>query len=220
MKPDYLRQLDILNPNKIQWPVTLIGCGGIGSILAVLLAKMGVPKMILIDSDNIEAHNLPNQFFPLEDLDKPKVESLANFVKKLAPVEIVPLQEKFTKDSKAEGIVISGVDSMTSRQEIWKVLKWKTQVPVYLDARLGGEVVEVFTIRPYQLEDVKFYEKFLFNDSEGEELPCTRQNIMYSGFAIAALAANQLKKWILGSKYDPRVVFDLSTLTLLTGGNK
>ncbi len=39
--------------------IAIVGLGGIGSPLAVMLAKMGVLKMTFFDGDKVEIHNLP-----------------------------------------------------------------------------------------------------------------------------------------------------------------
>ena len=41
----------------------VIGCGGLGTNIAVHLAGMGIGRLILIDFDTVEASNLDRQFF-------------------------------------------------------------------------------------------------------------------------------------------------------------
>lgn len=58
--------------------VTVVGCGGIGSLLAILLAGAGIGRLRLIDGDRIEASNLNRQLFFLAcDVGELKVEVLA-----------------------------------------------------------------------------------------------------------------------------------------------
>jgi len=66
--PDYWRQLDIVSSEELDFPITLIGCGGIGSPVAMALVKMGCGQISLYDPDCVEAHNLPNQMYRLEDV--------------------------------------------------------------------------------------------------------------------------------------------------------
>lgn len=62
--------------------VVVVGCGGLGGTIAVYLASSGVGKIHLIDFDNVDASNLHRQvFYSLEDVGKPKAETLANFIK-------------------------------------------------------------------------------------------------------------------------------------------
>jgi len=45
----FLRQLDILPPEKIQFPIVVIGAGAIGSATVVTLAKMGCSSITVWD---------------------------------------------------------------------------------------------------------------------------------------------------------------------------
>lgn len=210
---NYWRQLDILDPNMINFPITLIGCGGIGSPTALALAKMGAGRLILVDPDSVEEHNLPNQLFYRADTGKTKVDALSKMLHDFAEVETQMIPEKFEGQKPLSGIVISGVDSMNSRRMIWEKVKFNFDVPLYIDGRIGGEIIQVFTVRPSQIEDIELYEKTLFPDSEAAELPCTARAIIYTGFAVSALIASQLKKWIKEEWYFQKISFDLKTMT-------
>lgn len=213
---NFQRQLDILDPRCILYPITLIGCGGIGSPTALVLAKIGCPNLILMDPDTVEDHNLPNQLFPLVDTDKPKVDACKEMVLAFADCSIRTMPAAFDGIQDLSGIVISGVDTMKVRQQIWEKVKFNLGVPLYIDGRIGGEIIEVYTIQPSQIEDIEFYEKFLFPEEEAAELPCTARAILYTGFVAAGLIASQLKKWLKGGeKYYRRVNLDLKTMTSL-----
>lgn len=58
--------------------VVLLGCGGIGSLVAVTLATAGVGELVLVDGDHVELSNLTRQFlFTEADIGLPKAEVLA-----------------------------------------------------------------------------------------------------------------------------------------------
>ena len=62
--PRYQRQSSIINiENYRDNKITIVGCGAIGSFVAISLAKMGLTKFEIWDHDKVEEHNLPNQFF-------------------------------------------------------------------------------------------------------------------------------------------------------------
>ena len=66
--------------------VLVIGCGGLGSPIAIYLATSGIGELHLVDFDTIAVSNLHRQvFFRVEDVQLPKVEVLANEIKKRAP---------------------------------------------------------------------------------------------------------------------------------------
>ncbi|AWM95262.1 hypothetical protein DJ564_26460 [Pseudomonas sp. 31-12] len=57
--------------------VLVIGCGGIGSLVAMQLAGAGIEELILVDPDTIEASNLNRQFlWERNDIGRSKVEVL------------------------------------------------------------------------------------------------------------------------------------------------
>ncbi|WP_436889738.1 HesA/MoeB/ThiF family protein [Nocardiopsis dassonvillei] len=58
--------------------VVLLGCGGIGGLVAVTLATAGVGELLLVDADHVELSNLTRQFlFTEADIGLPKAEVLA-----------------------------------------------------------------------------------------------------------------------------------------------
>jgi len=199
----------------IVYPITIIGVGGIGSLTAWILAKMGCGEITLYDPDVVEGHNLPNQFYRLGDVDKLKVMAVKENILQFAETKLRTIPELFKDQESLKGIVISGVDSMKARQDIWKKIRYNLNIPLYLDARMGGETVQVFTVRPSQLEDVESYENNLFSDEEASDLPCSAKSIIYSVAVLGGLIASQIKKWIKREEYSPRITFDLKTMTLL-----
>lgn len=212
---NYQRQMDLLSPDEIIFPVIMVGCGGIGTPTVLNLAKAGFENITLIDPDSVEDHNLPNQFFRLSDLERKKVDALKDMVLDFSDcfVKIIP---EFFENQPLSGIVVSGVDSMKSRQAIWSRVKYNVEVPLYVDGRIGGEILQVFTIRPSQIEDIELYEKHLFPDEEAEELPCTARAIIYTGSVIGGSIVSQVKKWLKNEQYYRYISFDLKTMTIVT----
>jgi hypothetical protein len=213
---DYWRQMDIVRPgDDLNFPVSVIGCGGIGSPTALALAKMGVNNIRLYDPDILENHNLPNQIYRLEDITKYKVEALAGVLQSFAGIIPTVFNTLVNGNHRFEGVVVSGVDSMSSRQEIWKAIKFKPNVSLYVDGRMGAEACRIYTIRPVDPNDVKFYETFLYNDENAQELPCTGRAIIYNVFMIASLICNQIKKFARGEPFHKEIIFDMVTFALI-----
>src|SRR5205823_6205091 len=120
---------------QLDFPLTLIGAGGIGSPLALALAKMGCRQLALYDPDTVEAHNLPNQMYRLSDVGRPKVTALAELLCQFASPQLEVRQEA-VRDQTLRGLVISAVDSMAARQQIWHgCVRYRAAVPLYVDAR-------------------------------------------------------------------------------------
>lgn len=63
--------------------VLVIGCGGLGSPIAIYLATSGVGSIHLVDFDTVSISNLHRQvFYKLEDVGKFKVEVLQKKLEK------------------------------------------------------------------------------------------------------------------------------------------
>ncbi|NVJ89953.1 MAG: ThiF family adenylyltransferase [Flavobacteriaceae bacterium] len=102
--------------------VVIVGCGGLGSPVAVYLATSGVGKIHLIDFDTVDITNLHRQvFYSLADVGKPKSEVLANFIEQRAPFTKVSFTNKaLTKENvlseiKDADIVVDGTDSLPTK---------------------------------------------------------------------------------------------------------
>lgn len=63
----------------------IAGCGGLGSQVAVSLARAGVGRLILVDGDRVEESNLNRQHYFLEDIGRPKAEALAARLRTINP---------------------------------------------------------------------------------------------------------------------------------------
>lgn len=213
---NFQRQLDILDPDMIVYPVTVIGLGGIGRPVSETLAEMGCKNLTLYDPDSVEEHNRPNQAYQKEDIGKLKVDATKEIINQFAEwCETLTVAERFEGQRPLEGIVISGVDSMKSRQVIWQAVRYNLNVPLYIDGRIGGEYMQIHAVRPCRLEDIESYEKTLYSDENASRAPCVRQNIIYVGKIIGGLIALQLKKWLKQEQYNRRIDFDLKTLKIL-----
>jgi sulfur carrier protein ThiS adenylyltransferase len=69
--------------------VGVAGLGGLGSSVAVALARVGVGKLILADFDVVEPSNLNRQQYFVDQIGLPKTEALGSSLKRMNPyVEI------------------------------------------------------------------------------------------------------------------------------------
>lgn len=65
--------------------VAVCGLGGLGSHIAVALARAGVGKLILIDFDRVDLTNLHRQQYKASQLGKFKTEALVENLREIAP---------------------------------------------------------------------------------------------------------------------------------------
>lgn len=102
--------------------VLVVGCGGLGSPIAVYLASSGIGKIHLVDFDHVDVTNLHRQvFYSLEDIGNYKSECLATFIQQRAPfTEVSFSTEAITKTNALYlvadfDIVVDGTDSLPTK---------------------------------------------------------------------------------------------------------
>jgi sulfur carrier protein ThiS adenylyltransferase len=65
--------------------VGIAGLGGLGSAVAVALARTGVGRLVLADFDVVEPSNLNRQQFFIDQIGRPKTEALAENLRRINP---------------------------------------------------------------------------------------------------------------------------------------
>ncbi|RDU66519.1 sulfur carrier protein ThiS adenylyltransferase ThiF [Helicobacter didelphidarum] len=65
--------------------VGIAGLGGLGSHIAIMLARSGIGKLILIDFDVVEPSNLNRQAYSLTDLGKTKTQAMSKIIATINP---------------------------------------------------------------------------------------------------------------------------------------
>jgi len=102
--------------------VLVVGCGGLGSPIAVYLAASGIGQLHLVDFDTVDATNLHRQvFYSLDDVGKYKSEVLTDFIQGRALFTNVTFsKEPITKTNVIEliseyDIIVDGTDSLPTK---------------------------------------------------------------------------------------------------------
>ena len=65
--------------------VAICGLGGLGSNLAIALARAGVGRLILIDFDRVDITNLHRQQYKADQIGMYKTDALADNLREIAP---------------------------------------------------------------------------------------------------------------------------------------
>lgn len=75
--------------------VAVCGVGGLGSLVAISLARMGVGRLLLVDFDVVEPSNLNRQQYFVEQIGQPKVTAMAETLERINPyVTATPIEAK------------------------------------------------------------------------------------------------------------------------------
>ncbi|MBC7221857.1 HesA/MoeB/ThiF family protein [Candidatus Bipolaricaulota bacterium] len=102
--------------------VLVAGCGALGTHTAEALLRAGVRKIILVDRDLVEVHNLHRvSLFTLEDVGRPKAEVAAEKLKTIEPeAEIISYIAHLDPELAEElvpkvDLVVDGLDNLETR---------------------------------------------------------------------------------------------------------
>ena len=80
--------------------VAVCGLGGLGSNVAIALARAGVGRLILIDFDRVDITNLHRQQYKADQIGMYKTEALAENLKEIAPyISLEVYTERITEEN-------------------------------------------------------------------------------------------------------------------------
>ena len=89
--------------------VAICGLGGLGSNIAIALARAGIGKLILIDFDRVDITNLHRQQYKANQIGLYKADALAESLLEIAPyTEIKTVTAKITEENFAD--LLKGAD--------------------------------------------------------------------------------------------------------------
>lgn len=150
-----LPEIGKLGQQKLQEAkVLIVGCGGLGSPIAVYLAASGIGKLHLADFDKVDVTNLHRQvFYSLNDVGKYKSEVLANVIQQRAPFTKVSFStEPLTKENAVStvdfyDIIIDGTDSLPTKYLLNDICVIKEKPLVYGSLYKYDGYVSTFNIK-------------------------------------------------------------------------
>lgn len=183
----FRRQADYVDHRKLsQLQLHIVGAGAIGSAATLLLAKMGCRNITLWDFDKFEEHNLPNQICRVSDIGKYKTEAVAELVKEFEDIDIEVYTERFDGDVQPGDYIISCVDSMKARKEIWEMVSY-LPIGCFIDGRMALTTMSLYTYIPEIEGSKERYEITLWDDSEVAPVRCTAKATIFTANMIASL---------------------------------
>ena len=177
---DLSRHISVFSPDAVKYPIHIIGVGATGSFVAMELARMGCPVLNIYDFDELEIHNIPNQYYDTQDLGKPKVEALAEKLKLINPSIVVnayngKVLPKASEEGKGidemSGYVFLLVDSMKTRKELWEAVKKNKNIIHCWESRLGSDQARVYSL-DMSVKNFDKYEQDFYEDDNAEVSAC------------------------------------------------
>lgn len=103
-------------PLQNTW-ATVIGCGSIGRQVALQLTAMGIPKLQLIDFDEVVRTNITSQGFLTDDVGRPKVEAVGDSCHQIEHLLAVEeIKDRYRPSQEIGPNVFCCVDSISARE--------------------------------------------------------------------------------------------------------
>jgi len=141
--------------------IAIIGCGGLGSSLALALGGSGIGTVHLVDFDTVSLHNVHRQIgFTLLDEGRPKAVALAEQVRARSPfVTVTPFEMDFETFAQGQGdydLILDATDNLPTREGIDRWAKHNKTPWVYGSVEAFNGQVCVFdraTFRVFQVHE-------------------------------------------------------------------
>lgn len=215
------RQREIVPPERLAGcHFLVIGVGAIGRQVALQLAAVGVPRLTLIDHDDVRVENLAPQGYLVEDLQTLKVAATAALCRRINPeIQVTTLAERFKRTSARDLdfdqrlIVFACVDRIGTRRLIWEAVHQR--VALFLDGRMSGETIRVLAVASPATD--RGYPQTLFAAEEAYAGSCTARSTIYTASIAAGLMIGQMTRWLRQLPVDTDLVLNLLATELTVG---
>ncbi len=173
--------------------VAVLGLGGLGSNIAVSLARVGVGKLILVDYDIVEPSNLNRQQYFVEHIGLKKTDALKSIIEKINPFVKIETKDIFVTKGNTDflkdiDIIIEAFDDAKNKAMICNTVL-RNFKDKYLIASSGmAGYYDSNQIKTKKIRD-KFYicGDFEHEAREGEGLMAPRVSICANHMANIAM---------------------------------
>ena len=181
--------------------VSVVGCGGLGGIVAAYLAGAGVGYLRLIDGDTPDLSNLHRQVFFHTGPSGSKAQELAAHARGLNPeIEVVAVAEYLTKSNAEQylggvDLVVECIDRAAGKHLINDACALLGTPLVYGAVHKTEGYLALFRNR--EPDDIQLRDLFPAPD---ERIPnCSEVGVLNTAAGlIGMLQANEAMKWLLG----------------------
>jgi len=196
--------------------ITIIGLGGIGSNVALPLARLNPKKLFLIDPDVVEEVNLAGQAFFNNHVGMKKVDAVAEVLYSWAGYKkIVAIPTLLTKDMDFGEITITGFDNMKARKIAFTNFIYSPAAKLLVDARMSVDTIQIFTLLKEDTEFLDIYrDKWLFSDNVAQTAPCSMKQTSYTGSILGGLVVNIIINYISSSfkAFPKQIMYNTNTM--------
>ena len=175
---------------------------------------MGVGGLLIFDDDTVDEINIPTQLHRINTIGQNKASALADTLQEFSDVPVAYLPERVFADTQLEGnIIISAVDSIAARKDIWQAVK-RSGAGWYLDARMASEYFKLYLV---DLNDPAWYENALEQDTDENTLQeaCTSKATIFTAMFAAGWIGLAVKEIVTRSAQPGLWVHDIKSKSIL-----
>jgi molybdopterin/thiamine biosynthesis adenylyltransferase len=143
--------------------VMVVGTGSVGSTMVDLLARSGIGRICMIDPDKLSEENLCRHILSLEDVGKPKVFGMRDYLSRLRPtLSVAAINRDFVNRNGRPGsdeelcypaeydidLVICCADSYTCQSQVNQLCVENKIPAIFICLWAGATIGEVFYWKP------------------------------------------------------------------------
>ncbi|MBD5355935.1 MAG: HesA/MoeB/ThiF family protein [Bacteroides sp.] len=198
--------------------VIIVGCGALGSMVAMQLAAAGIGKILIADFDTVDISNLQRQFFfSTEDAGKMKADTLSKRMMGINPECKIEIIQKLVDRNLAKELfkdcdfIVDATDNPASKIMIEEVCRDISKACCI--GGVSGFHGQVMTIKSAALT---FKEIFDLNN-DIDFMPCSAAGVIGPAAALcASIQASEVVKYLTGAGdtlENSMLTFDLLTNT-------
>ena len=164
------KSLEYFDPiNQVDGAIHIIGIGAMGSRVAELLVRLGIPKIHIWDMDTVEDKNIANQVYLHSHIGMKKTDALESLLKDINPQVQVTKHGKYI-DQALSGYVFLNVDSIELRYNITNNNVDNKYIKAMFDCRMRLEDAQSYAAKwDNEYQKKMFLSSMEFTDQEAVE---------------------------------------------------
>lgn len=216
------KSLEYFDPlNQVKSAIHIIGVGAMGSRIAELLVRLGIPKIHIWDFDTVEDKNIANQLYMHRHIGMKKVDALESILRSINPQLVVVKHDKYL-DQPLAGYVFLCVDSIELRYKIANQNKDNEYIKAMFDTRMRLEDAQSYGADwTDEAQRKAFLATMNFTDEEAKEATpvsaCgTTLSVASTVVTTAALTVSNFMNLIRKGECKLMILIDAFKYTLQT----
>jgi molybdopterin/thiamine biosynthesis adenylyltransferase len=178
---------------------TICGLGGIGSWVAMLLARTGISRLVLVDDDTVETQNLSGQLYNLNFIGNYKVKAIEALLMTFSDYyQTTAFKVKVDNNYRFYSkIVIGCFDNMQARIDAFNAFLASPESEFFVDGRLALNELQIFAFSKEDSFYIEKYKKeFLFPQEEAEATVCSLKQTSATAAIIGGLITNIITNYV------------------------